>query len=130
MNGTGTGSDFAATHKRTATRNGRLKVDAVQRHDGTERVFSPNADALPATAAAAMASTLTPARLADPWAFVIAGLKDSAEPVSKAAGVSEAKVNAASQDVAEEPRQSASRSGRECTGRVHGRPRPSRRAPS
>jgi len=65
-----------------------------------------------------MASTLTPARLADPWAFVIAGLKDSAEPVSKAAGVSEAKVNAASQDVAEEPRQSASRSGRECTGRV------------
>ena len=118
VNGTGTGSDFAATHKRTATRNGRLKVDAVQRHDGTERVFSPNADALPATAAAAMASTLTPARLADPWAFVIAGLKDSAEPVSKAAGVSEAKVNAASQDVAEEPRQSASRSGRECTGRV------------
>jgi hypothetical protein len=118
VNGTGTGSDFAATHKRAATRNRSLKVDATQRHDATERVFSSNAEALPAVAAPAMASTLTPARLGDPWAFVIAGLKDGAEPVSNAASVSEAKVNEASQAAAEELRQPASRSGRECIGRA------------
>jgi hypothetical protein len=118
VNGTGTGSNFAATHKRTATRNRSLKVDATQRHDATERVFPSNAEALPAVAAPAMASTLTPARLDDPWAVVIAGLKDGAEPVSNPASASEAKVNEASQDATEELRQPASRSGRECTGRA------------
>jgi Domain of unknown function (DUF3331) len=116
VNGTGTGSNFAATHKRTATRNRRLKVDAAQRHDATERVFSSSGDALPPPAAPALASTLTPARLADPWAFVIATLEDSAEPVPSEASASEATVKEANQDAAQEPRQSAPRCGRDCTG--------------
>jgi hypothetical protein len=118
VNGTGTGSDFAATQKLAATRNRRMKVDTAQRHDATERVFASSVDALPPAAAPAMASTLTPARVADPWAFVIAGLKDGAEPVSNEVSASETKANEASQIGSEESRQPASRSGRECTGRV------------
>jgi hypothetical protein len=118
VNGTGTGSDFAATQKLAATRNRRMKVDTAQRHDATERVFASSVDALPPAAAPAMASTLTPARVADPWAFVIAGLKDGAEPVSNEVSASETKANEASQIGSEESLQPASRSGRECTGRV------------
>lgn len=117
MNGTGTGSDFAATLKQTATRNGRLKVDAAGRHGAIEPVFSSSGTGLPPAAAPAMASTLTPARVADPWAVVIAGLKHSAVPVSKAVNASEVTVDTANQGVAEEPRQATSRAGRECTNR-------------
>jgi hypothetical protein len=69
---------------------------------------------------------MTPARLADPWTFVIAELKDRAKPalnaVSNAADVSEMKATVIAKDMAEgtadESRQPASRSGRECTGRA------------
>lgn len=120
MNGTGTGSDFAATHKRPATRNRRLKADPAQRQDVTERVFSSSGEALPPPAGPAMVSTLTPARLADPWSFVIAGLKDGAEAAPNTRGSAGAAQPpaVAAQDATEEPRQSASRSGRECTGRA------------
>lgn len=124
MNGTGTGSDFAATHQRTAPRNRRLKADSADHHDATERAFPSGGEALAPPAGPAMVSTLTPARLADPWAFVIAGLKDAmhvedgAEPVSNEASESESKVNAAARKATEDLRQSAQRAGRECTGRV------------
>jgi hypothetical protein len=124
VNGTGTGSDFAATHQRTAPRNRRLKADSADHHDATERAFPSGGEALAPPAGPAMVSTLTPARLADPWAFVIAGLKDAkhvgddAEPVSNEAIESESKVNATARKATEDLRQSAQRAGRECTGRV------------
>jgi hypothetical protein len=111
VNGTGTGSDFAVTHKRTATRNRQLKVDATERHDATEPAFPSSGAALPRSA-------MTPARLADPWAVVIAGLKDGAGPLSSAVNAGAARVDKTAQDVTEEPRQPASRSGRECSNRA------------
>jgi hypothetical protein len=118
VNGTGTGSDFAGARKRSATRNRRLKAEIGERQDVNERSFALGSDALPPPAGPAMVSTLTPARLADPWSFVIAGLKEGAEPASSMTAAGSAEAIEADEDADDDTHQSGSRSGRECAGRA------------
>ncbi|MEW6339083.1 MAG: DUF3331 domain-containing protein [Pseudomonadota bacterium] len=117
MNVTGPEPDFAATLKTPTARNRRLKANEAQRNDVVERAFVPAGDPN-----APKVSALTPPRLPDPWAVVIAGLKESAAPVQNGISESDSKD---SQDAASCGRHASSgvrkpapRPGRDCANQA------------
>jgi hypothetical protein len=116
VNVTGPEPDFAATLKTPTTRNRRLKANAAQRNEVVERAFVPAGDAN-----APKVSALTPPRLADPWAVVIAGLKESAAPAQDETGASDSKESqgaASGKHTQNAARKPATRSGRDCANQA------------
>ena len=102
MNVTGPEPDLAATMNAPSGRSRHLKADAAQRNSVVERAFS--------TAGEALARP----RLADPWAVVIAGLKESALSTQDEVRDSDLEEAASAGRTQGAPRRSATRSGRDC----------------
>ncbi|WP_244106338.1 DUF3331 domain-containing protein [Paraburkholderia phenazinium] len=113
MNVTGPEPDFAATMKTPTARNRHLKNNAAQRNDVVERAFVSTGEAQ-----ASKVSALAPPRLADPWAVVIAGLKESAAPTQDKASESDLKETRNAGDTQTTSRRPASRPGRDCANQA------------
>lgn len=113
MNVTGPEPDFAATRKTSTARNRHPKANAVQRNDVVERAFAPAGET-----AAPKVTALAPPRVADPWAVVIAGLKESAAPAQNETHASDLKDNTSARDTQKTSRHPVSRPGRDCANQA------------
>lgn len=101
VNGTGTDFNRVTTTKPPATHNRRADGNATQRDNVSTRPFASGAQQHGQAAAMASGTPLAAPRQADPWAVVIAGLKETAAPELQ--GV-------------EEPSSPTRRLGRNCAG--------------